>query len=448
MTLGACALKSPPDTATLQKEEMPDNLGMPAAWIADASGAGAEPLVEWVATFGDDKLPPLVTEALVHNTDLRVSAARVERAAAQARLAGAQLWPQLGTRLELAGNSKGRIEEGVATGAAMGVSWELDLWGRVRAGRAAAREEFASAEADLIFARQSITAATARGWFLTTEAALQVRLAEEAVRLFGNVLTLVEQRRTQGFANDHDVALARARVSLAQELERRRQASYEQAERSVEMVLGRYPAAEIAGAPDLPGLPPPVPTGLPSGLLERRPDVIAAERRVGAAFYNREEAKAARLPRIALTGGIGTASADVSGEEDVDNPIWSFGLRLLAPIFTGGALNARVAIRTAEQKEAAANYARVGTRAFAEVENALAQERYLRDQDRFLALAETDAAESVRLAGIRFDVGQITLPELLLEQAQLVEVRTLLARVRGQLLTNRVDLHLALGGSF
>jgi outer membrane protein, multidrug efflux system len=448
LTVHACALKDPPDTVTLQKEALPANLAVPAAWIADPTGSGTEPVAPWVTTFGDPQLPPLVAEAIANNIDLRLSAARVERAAAEARLAGAQAWPLLAGRVELADNSKGRLEEGVATGAVVGASWELDLWGRVRAGRAAARAQFASAEADLAFSQQSIAAATARGWFLATEAALQARLAEEAVRLFTDVLGLVEQRRNQGFANDHDVALARLQVSLIREAERRRQAGYEQAERSVETVLGRYPAAEIAGAQELPGLPPPIPTGLPSALLERRPDIIAAERRVSAAFFNREEAKAARLPRIALTGAIGTGSADIAGEEDVDNPIWAFGIRLLSPIFLGGALNARVAIRTAEQNEASANYARVGTRAFAEVENALAQEKYLRDQERFLAAAEGDAAETVRLARIRFDVGQTTLADLLLQQAQLVETRAQLARIRGQLLVNRVDLHVALGGGF
>ena len=444
----ACGLKAAPDRPEIQKEALPANLVIPTAWIADATGSATEPVTQWVATFGDSQLPPLVQEALANNLDLRVSAARVERAAAEARLVGARRWPEFGLRAELANNSEGRLEEGVATGAALGMSWELDLWGRVRAGRAAASAQFASAEADLVSARQSIAAATARGWFLATESALQVRLAEEAIRLYSDALRLVEQRRAQGFANDHDVALARARVSLSQEAERRLQASYEQAERSVESVLGRYPSAEIAGAKDLPGLPPPVPTGLPSVLLERRPDVIAAERRVNAAFHNVQEAKAARLPRIALTGAVGSASADVSGGEDVDNPIWAFGMRLLLPIFTGGALAARVDIRTAEQKEAVANYARIGTRAFAEVENALAQEKYLRGQQQFLAAAERDAAESVRLARIRYDVGSIALIELLLEQAQLVDVRAQLARVRGQLLTNRVNLHLALGGAF
>ena len=405
-------------------------------------------MTQWVTTFGDSQLPPLVQEALANNLDLRVSAARVERAAAEARRVGAGHWPAAGLRAELAGNSEGRLEEGVATGMALGLSWELDLWGRVRAGRAAASAQFASAEADLVSARQSIAAATARGWFLATESALQVRLAEEAIRLFSDALRLVEQRRAQGFANDHDVALARARVSLSQEAERRLQASYEQAERSVESILGRYPSAEIAGAKDLPGLPPPVPTGLPSALLERRPDVIAAERRVNAAFHNvrKPRRRGCRASRSPAPSAVPQPTCPAT--EDVDNPIWAFGMQLLLPIFTGGALAARVDIRTAEQKEAVANYARIGTRAFAEVENALAQEKYLRGQEQFLAAAERDAAESVRLSRIRYDVGPIALIELLLEQAQLVDVRARLAHVRGQLLTNRVNLHLALGGAF
>ena len=144
--------------------------------------------------------------------------------------------------------------------------------------------------------------------------------------------------------------------------------------RALELLLGRYPAAQLEAPGALPPMPPPIPAGLPSELLERRPDVIAAERRVAAAFNRTGEAQAARLPRISLTASVNSISSELFVLQERDNPVWSVGASLLAPIYQGGALKAQVEIRTAEQKQAVAEYARVALRAFSDVENALAAE--------------------------------------------------------------------------
>ena len=180
----------------------------------------------------------------------------------------------------------------------------------------------------------------------------------------------------------------------------------EQALRALELLLGRYPAAEIAVAEHLSPMPPPVPVGMPSQLLERRPDVIAAERRVAAAFDRVGEARAAQLPRISLTAGGSSVSSDLIELKDTSNPIWSFGANLLAPLYQGGALRAQVEIRSAEQKQAVAEYARTGQRAFGEVESALAAENALRDRDAILEASIRDSERALELAQIQYRVGQ------------------------------------------
>ena len=147
-------------------------------------------------------------------------------------------------------------------------------------------------------------------------------------------------------------------------------------------------------------MPPPVPVGMPSQLLERRPDVIAAERRVAAAFDRVGEARAAQLPRISLTAGGSSVSSDLIELKDTSNPIWSVGANLIAPLYQGGALRAQVEIRSAEQKQAVAEYARIGQRAFGEVENALAAENALRDRD---AILEATIRDNAARAGARAD---------------------------------------------
>ena len=152
--------------------------------------------------------------------------------------------------------------------------------------------------------------------------------------------------------------------------------------------------------------PAEVPAGLPSELLERRPDVVAAERRVAAAFNRIGEAKAARLPAIALTTGVSTISSDLFVLKDHSNPVWSLGANLLAPIYRGGALKTQVEIRTAEQKQAIAEYAVVGLRAFGEVEGALAAEIAAREREQILTQTLSDNQQALTVVQTQFKVGQ------------------------------------------
>jgi outer membrane protein TolC len=187
---------------------------------------------------------------------------------------------------------------------------------------------------------------------------------------------------------------------------------------------------------------------MPSELLERRPDVVAAERRVAAAFYRVEEAKAAKLPRISLTAAVNSISSDVFVLKDRDNPVWSVGAGLTAPLFLGGQLQSQQDIRTAEQQQAVAEYGRVGARAFGEVENALSAEFNLDAREALLKQAVADNTRALELANIRYKVGSADLRAVQQQLLALAATRTALLRVQSERLVQRVNLHLALGGSF
>jgi outer membrane protein TolC len=195
-------------------------------------------------------------------------------------------------------------------------------------------------------------------------------------------------------------------------------------------------------------MPGPVPVGLPSELLERRPDVIAAERRVAAAFHRVEEAKAAQLPRISLTAGGSNVSSELFVLKDHSNPVWGFGANLIAPLYQGGALRAQVEIRTAEQKGAIADYARVAQRAFSDVEGALSAEVALREREAILADNINHYQRALELAQIQFKVGKTDLRVVGQRQLGLYGARTSRLHVQSEQLAQRVNLHLALGGSF
>ena len=224
--------------------------------------------------------------------------------------------------------------------------------------------------------------------------------------------------------------------------------SYRQALRALEALAGRYPAAKLDVPATLAAMPGPVPVGMPSALLERRPDIVAAERRVATAFYRVEEAKAARLPRIALTAAGTSISSELFVLQDRDNPVWSVGASITAPLFLGGQLQSQVEIRTAEQKQAVAEYGRVGSRAFGEVESALSASLILAEREEILKEAVAENQRAVEFANQRYRVGAGDLRAVQQQSLALSASRTALLRVQAERLVQRVNLHLALGGSF
>jgi outer membrane protein TolC len=184
-------------------------------------------------------------------------------------------------------------------------------------------------------------------------------------------------------------------------------------------------------------------------MLDRRPDLIAAERRVAAAFNRMGEAKAARLPSLVLNANIATLSSEILQlQEDFSNPTGGIGARLLAPVYQGGALQTQVEIRTLEQKEAIAQYARMALRAINDVENALASGKVLAERAQFLQRSATDNQRALELAQISYRIGKTDLRAVQQQQLSLHSARLALLRVQSEQLAQRVNLHLALGGSF
>jgi NodT family efflux transporter outer membrane factor (OMF) lipoprotein len=443
LALAGCVLKPPPDRTELRDTGL-TNAKIPAAWAAGA--ASGEVQNGWLTTFADERLRALVAEALAQNIDLRVAAARVEQAAGHVKVAGGELYPAVNL-LARGGGKMGGDGSGI-NGVILSASWELDVWGRVRYGVRAVEDKYASAQADAEYARQSVAALTAKAWFLAAESSLQRALANEMVASSERLVTLADHRLRIGSGNELDVTLARASVQTFRDSARNLDLALTQSLRALESLLGRYPSATVDALKELPGLPPAIPAGLPSELLERRPDVLAAERRVAAAFNRVGEAQAARLPRI----GLNVSGSDISSDLFVlaarSNPVWSAGLGLLVPLFQGGALKAQVEVRSAEQKEALAAYAQTGLKAFNEVEGALSGESTLRDRREILSLAAAENEKALRLEEARYRIGQRDLRTVSQQQLALFASRSALLRVQSEQFVQRINLHLALGGNF
>lgn len=446
--LGGCAITPPPAPEEIRASAL-QGTEVRGEWSAGQPAAG--PISDqWLRTFADPRLDALVDEAISRNPDLRVAATRVEQSAAYAEMARGALRPSVGLAGTATGNSSGASDfSSGMQGLMLSASWELDLWGRLRYGRSAAEFSYASAQADFEFARQSLAAQVARSWFIATEARLSLEAATSMAQAARQLLQLSEDRQRVGIDRGRDVALARANLGTMEDMVRQAQQATDQASRSLELSLGRYPATELQAAEAFPALPGPVPVGMPLDMLERRPDLIAAERRVAAAFDRVGEAKAARLPQLSLNAGLGALSSEVlEFKDNYENPAFGVGAGLLAPIYQGGQLKAQVDVRTAEQAEALARYASQALTAIGDVENALGTSRLLAERVELLTrtLAEQERVLESEQAAYR--AGRQDLRPVQQQQMQVQSARMALLRVQSEQLVQRVNLHLALGGSF
>lgn len=447
LALSGCATDQPPPPEAVIAGVLPDSTQISEDWSGPADAGEVDD--GWLMNFKDKRLEALVEEVLANNQNIQAAAAQVDAAAGLAKQAGAALKPTVGLAAGTSTTDAGGLSSNLESSSAfLNVSWELDVWGRVRAGVSAEEESFRATEADYEFARQSLVAQTAKAWFLATQIRAQMELAQEAVDIYSKLVDLVETRQEVGVAAPQDLPLSKANLAVAQSNLRRVKSSYQEILRSLEVLLGRYPSAELEAISEFIAVLPDIPVGLPSEILERRPDLIAAERRVAAAFFGSQEARAARLPRISLTASAGAVDSGLSNLLNASNPVTSLGGSLFAPLYSGGALKAGVEIADAQQRAVTAVYTQSVLQAFQEVETALTNEQLLSEQEAYSREVVDRSSEAYSITKAQYEGGTVDLLTLLQTQASLLSARSSLIALRNERLSQRVGLHLALGGSF
>ncbi len=440
MPFGCRHAAPPPQTEAVTEKALPETTKIPEEFKAAEEVDTGEVDDGWIKSFGDHELVKLVDEALKNNLNLRIAATQIDAAAAAAVIAGARLKPtvDLGLGASGAGTTSSSSGGGVV---GLSMSWEIDVWGKLASGRAAAEASLAASQANYEFGRISLAAQTAKGWFLATQASMLLELGRETVDLYRQTLDLVNAQYSVGKVHRQDVHLAKADLASSEEAVRQAEAADKQARRSLELLLGRYPGAEIEAQTDLPPLPPPIPTGLPSQLLERRPDLIAAEADVAAAFYLTEEAEAAKLPSFFINAGLGAST-------DLIDLIGNLGMGMVAPLYRGGALEAQVAAADAQQRATIAAYGQAVLTALEEVEAGLTNGKLESEREALLTEVVSENEAAWEIAKTQYEVGKIDLLSVLQMQARVVGARIALINIRSSQLITRVNLHLALGGSF
>jgi len=448
LVVGCATPNSRDEAGAATKNSVPE---VPFDWQALQQSIG-DVQVGWIAAFDDPLLSQIVSEAQSNNQELRAAAANVDRAYALARQAGAALKPEVnllagGGGSGVLDSSEGADSEGNLN-TSLQVGWEVDVWGRIRSSQQAAVASAETAAADYTFSQYSLAANVARFYFIAIEAGLQQVVSRETVDALTRTAQIVQIQYDNGFASSEDLALASSDLASARDTMIAAGGAYRDALRALEILLGRYPGADLALRDRLPIVPPPPPAGVPSQIMERRPDLISAERNVAAAFNNLDSDRAARLPTLSLTADIGGSSESLSNLLDPTNVAWTLASNLVAPLFDGGDRQAQVEISTFEQEQAIAGYAQAALSAFGEVEDALDAGTVLRDRLVALEKASAQASEAFRIVSLRYEEGETDLIDVLDIQQRVFSTESNRINVQRQLLEQRIDLNLALGGDW
>jgi multidrug efflux system outer membrane protein len=442
--LGACAITQKP---------LPATPAVPGGWAEAPLPGATAPAPDWWRSFGSDELAALVAEALVANPDIVIAMERIRQAEAQARIAGAALFPEITLGVNTSRRetkADGRDwERGDASNATLSVSYELDLWGRNAAGVRAADFRANATRFDYQTVRLTLISGVATGYFQVLSLRGRLAIARENLATAERVLKVVDARVRHGATTKLDLARQQSGVLALQSSISALELQERQTLYALAILVGRAPVAFNASAQGIDALAVPVVApGLPSDLLVRRPDLGSAEAQLASANADIAAARAALLPSISLTGSAGLASSMLVNFLSAPTAILSIGASLLQPIFDGGRLRAQVDVASSRERELLEAYRKAILAGLADVENALAAARRTSEQEALQLQVVEQARIAQRIAEVRYREGVDDLLVVLDAQRTLFQAEDQLAQTRLARLQASVALYKALGGGW
>jgi outer membrane protein, multidrug efflux system len=409
---------------------------------------------KWWEVFQDDELQSLIRAALERNYDARIAAARVLEAQAQAGIVHADLLPSVSAGAALLGQrfpaalfgSTRNVGAGELSASAF---WELDFWGRLRRATEAARAQLLATEWGRRAVITTLISRLADAYFTLRTFDLQLEITTRTLDSRQESLRLTEVRERGGATSLLDVRQAEQLVYGAKAEIVNLERAIDEQENLVRVLVGDWPSGVSRGR-SLTDQPRPgeVPAGLPSALLERRPDILQAEQQLVAANAQIGVAKAAYFPQITLTGSGGVESAALSSLFAGPSVIWSAALGAVQPVFTGGRLRSQVELAEARHQEALLTYERTIQYAFREVSDALVGYRKARELRAEEELLVSSARDARRLADVRYEGGATSYLEVLDADSRLFIAELALAQAQLSELAGLVDIYRALGGGW
>ena len=447
--LAACATTTPTE---------PPKVELPAPTIQQLD------LSHWWTSFDDPALTALVDEALANNLDLQVAMARIDAARAQVRLARADLYPSVDLGVNA---SRSKVTEVGTVPIPRGVSptgndfrigltaaYEIDLWGKYRTATRAAQNDLLATQYARETVRTAVAAQVARTYFDLIAADAQLQLLKDTLALREQTVSLQTDRAQAGVIGQYDLAQAKAERDAVRADIAVAQRAVSQYESALAVVVGRSPREvfhpSVVREPSLTKLlaVPTVPAGLPSGILERRPDLRQLERELAAASLRIDRARADYLPSLNLTGTLGTESAALRQLLSGPSLIWSLGAGLAQPLFNLDRIGANVEAQTARREELVVNYRQTVQAAFKDVHDALAANETTRTALTAQTTRRDELQQAYELSDLRYKAGYSPYLEVLDAQRQLLQAQTLSILAARDVRLALVDLANALGGGW
>lgn len=440
---------------------------LPKRWKERPGKASVAKLPEeWWRSFGSAELNKLVATSLDANQDLKGALARLETGRALIGVKRADWFPQASFGADAAVNrlSASSLKSNFPAGgfpggalpdlererykAAFDMGWELDFWGRVRRGVESAQASAAAEEERVYAQRLSLAGEVARNYFILRSIDQQREILRETIKLREDALGLQKSRFDGGLANEMDVARSRTEVELANNDLAASERQRGSAEHALAVLCGQVPSVfKVASTSTLPG-PPSVPAGLPGEVLQRRPDIRAAEQVLRGAYAEIGVAEASFFPTIKLLGSGGLESVKASDFALWENRVLSIGPSVSVPVLQGGRLKANLRAAQSRYDEALAAYRQTILNALREVEDLLLDLQAFSKQRQALVRAKESAQDTSKLATLRYDKGLASYFEVVEADRTVLSTRLAIAQLDGQRLASTVLLMKALGGGF
>ena len=447
--LSACSIGDP-----YQRPETP----VPTTW-SEADRRAVWPAPEWWRGFGSPQLDRLMSEAATGNFDLAVALAKLREAEAQLRVAGASLWPDLSVDSSATRQRSSMSTTTTTTSrkpiysssysATLGASYEIDFWGKIRAGLDSAAALIDASRFDYQTAVLSMQASIATTYFDILGTQERLRLARESVANAESVLAVYRDRLAAGMATSLDVAQQESVVATQRAAVPPLEKSLHQSRNALAILVGRLPEQlELAGETIDRLTVPPVAPGLPSELLARRPDVLAAEANLRSADADVTVARAAWFPSISLTGQAGFQSVDLAKMMTHQSLLASFGPSLTVPLFDGGKIAGTVAEKKARREELVQTYRKAVYSAFSDVEDALVGLGKSTEAEQAEGVAEETARRAFEITQTLMKAGTVDISSVLNTQKSWFSAQDSLAQARITRLEAAVSLFNALGGGW
>jgi multidrug efflux system outer membrane protein len=434
-------------------------LTSPTDWESNVSTTDKNRSAEgWAFQLGGDELNALVDRALSDNPSLLAMSERLIAQGEQATILGAQILPS--AQAEVTGSRSKRNLVGFIPGSStsftsnsftsgLNIRWELDLWGKLADARDSAEKSFRASEMELQGAQISLAGQVAKAWYEVIESTQQVMLAQKSAESFAQNQNFVEERFRKGLANALDKKLAQTGTAHAQAKTLALQGQLDASKRRLNILLGQYPSVSLdqnlSAGSNL--LPLEVYKSSPGSLLANRPDLLAAEQKAQASGLDLSVARKNFFPSLSVSGGPGSRSNEFENLLDNNFRTWGINGSLSQPLFNGGRLRAAHRQAKALQAAAWADYRSHALNAFVEVENVLAAEIRLAEQETLIELAAQSAENASKLSWERYQRGVEAIFNALENQRRAFDARSQVYLIRKQRVHNRIDLHLSLGQS-